>query len=145
MVSLSWLVEVDDPASNRPVTLCHHPMMTWNHARKGRLHLFGHVHGNRQGSANAVNVEVDAWNFSTRRRCMKPHGGRKRCRRTSTGRMSIPVMPAMAGLIDTMPADRMLILVSDRGRPMTGRHASDDLRCWRNKPGLTPEALGYDS
>lgn len=61
--SVSWLVEVDDPASEKPVTLCHYPMMTWNHARKGALHLFGHVHGNWQGSANAVNVGVDAWDF----------------------------------------------------------------------------------
>lgn len=61
--SVSWLAEVDDPASDRPVTLCHYPMMTWNHARKGALHLFGHVHGNWQGSANAVNVGVDAWDF----------------------------------------------------------------------------------
>ncbi|SMG56845.1 hypothetical protein SAMN02746000_03851 [Paracoccus sp. J56] len=27
---------------------------------------------------------------------------------------------------------------------MTGRHASDSLRYWRNKAGLTPEALEYD-
>lgn len=61
--SVSWLVEVDDPASDGPVTLCHYPMMTWNHARKGALHLFGHVHGNWQGSTNAVNAGVDVWDF----------------------------------------------------------------------------------
>ena len=38
-------------------------MMIWNHVRNGALHLFGHVHGNWQGSANAVNVGVDAWDF----------------------------------------------------------------------------------
>ena len=34
-----------------------------NHARKGALHLFGHVHGNWKGSSNAVNVGVDVWDF----------------------------------------------------------------------------------
>ena len=61
---MSWLAEVADPAVERPVTLCHYPMMTWNHARKGALHLFGHVHGNWQGSANSVNVGADVWDFS---------------------------------------------------------------------------------
>lgn len=61
--SLSLLAEVDDAASDRPVTLCHYPMMTWNNARKGSLHLFGHVHGNWQGSTNSANVGVDVWDF----------------------------------------------------------------------------------
>lgn len=62
--SVSWLTEVDDPAADQPVTLCHYPMMTWNHARRGALHLFGHVHGNWEGAANSVNVGVDVWDFS---------------------------------------------------------------------------------
>ncbi len=45
------------------MTLCHYPMITWNHARKGALHLFGHVHGNWRGSTNAVNVGVDVWDY----------------------------------------------------------------------------------
>jgi calcineurin-like phosphoesterase family protein len=61
--SVSWMIEVDDPDADRPVTLCHYPMMTWNHARKGALHLFGHTHGNWRGSANAVNVGVDVWDY----------------------------------------------------------------------------------
>ena len=61
--SVSSMIEVDDPAAAKPVTLCHYPMMTWNHARKGALHLFGHTHGNWKGSANAVNVGVDVWDF----------------------------------------------------------------------------------
>ena len=61
--SVSWLAEVNDPASDKPVTLCHYPMMTWNHARKGALHLFGHVHVNWQGTANCVNVGVDVWGY----------------------------------------------------------------------------------
>lgn len=36
--SVLWLAEVDDPAEDRPVALCHYPMMTWNYARNGALH-----------------------------------------------------------------------------------------------------------
>jgi calcineurin-like phosphoesterase family protein len=38
-------------------------MMTWNHARRGALQLFGHVHNNWQGSRNSINVGVDLWDF----------------------------------------------------------------------------------
>src|SRR5690606_10801521 len=61
--SVSWLHEVNDPAADRPVTLCHYPMMTWKYGRPGALHLFGHVHGNWEGAANSVNVGVDEWDF----------------------------------------------------------------------------------
>lgn len=61
--SISRLAEVSDLAAHQPVTLCHYPMMTWNHARKGALHLFGHVHGNWEGTAHSVNVGVDVWDF----------------------------------------------------------------------------------
>ncbi|MCW3781561.1 metallophosphoesterase [Defluviimonas salinarum] len=61
--SVALLAEVEDPASEIPITLCHYPMMTWNHARKGALHLFGHVHGNWRGSANSVNIGVDVWDY----------------------------------------------------------------------------------
>ncbi|MFC0281455.1 metallophosphoesterase [Falsigemmobacter intermedius] len=63
--SVSHLAEVNDPASDLPVTLCHYPMMTWDGARKGAVHLFGHVHGNWRGSANSVNAGVDVWEFSS--------------------------------------------------------------------------------
>lgn len=42
---------------------CPYPMMTWKYARRGALHLFGHVHGNWEGTANSVNVGVDVWDF----------------------------------------------------------------------------------
>ncbi|GAA0292162.1 metallophosphoesterase family protein [Rhodovulum strictum] len=58
------MAEVADGEAERPVTLCHYPMITWNHARKGALHLFGHVHGNWRGSANAVNLGVDVWDHA---------------------------------------------------------------------------------
>ncbi|WP_299869091.1 hypothetical protein [uncultured Roseobacter sp.] len=38
-------------------------MITWNHARRQALHMFGHVHNNWLGSRNAVNVGVDVWHF----------------------------------------------------------------------------------
>lgn len=62
--SVDLMCEVDDPSCDLPVTLCHYPMMTWHHARKGALHLFGHVHGSWQGSASSVNVGIDVWDFS---------------------------------------------------------------------------------
>ena len=57
------LAEVADPAADRPAVLCHYPMMTWAGARKGALHLFGHVHDRWQGSRGAVNVGVDQWDY----------------------------------------------------------------------------------
>lgn len=60
--SVTHLTEVAD--GNGPNTvLCHYPMITWHRARRGALHLFGHVHGNWQGSRNAVNVGVDVWGY----------------------------------------------------------------------------------
>lgn len=61
--SVAPMCEVDDPAVEFPVTLCHYPMMTWPNARKGALHLFGHVHGSWLGCARSVNVGVDVWDF----------------------------------------------------------------------------------
>lgn len=43
--------------------LCHYPMQTWNHARRGAIQIFGHVHNNWRGSRNSVNVGVDVWDF----------------------------------------------------------------------------------
>ncbi|SOC13636.1 hypothetical protein [Rhodobacter maris] len=61
--SVSLLAEVADPATPLPVTPCQYPMMTWNNARKGALHLFGHVHGHWQGSVNSLNLGVDVWDY----------------------------------------------------------------------------------
>lgn len=67
-LSLPWdsvhnLVEVQDGPKNQRNTLCHYPLLTWNHARRGALNLFGHVHDNWKGSRNSVNVGVDVWDF----------------------------------------------------------------------------------
>lgn len=61
--SVSPLAEVADGPKSQRNTLCHYPMITWNHARREALQLFGHVHNNWRGSRNSVNVGVDVWNF----------------------------------------------------------------------------------
>ncbi len=62
--SISHFAELRDGPQNQLNTLCHYPMITWNHARNGALQFFGHVHNNWQGTRNSVNVGVDVWNFS---------------------------------------------------------------------------------
>lgn len=44
--------------------LCHYPLVTWNGARDGAIHLFGHVHTNWEGCRGAVNVGTDWWDFA---------------------------------------------------------------------------------
>jgi calcineurin-like phosphoesterase family protein len=61
--SVSDIAHVKDGRDGLAHTLCHFPMITWNGARKGSLHLFGHVHDRWKGSRNAVNVGVDQWEF----------------------------------------------------------------------------------
>ncbi|WP_336098070.1 metallophosphoesterase [Roseovarius sp. CH_XMU1461] len=59
--SVQDLVEIKDQEQN--LVLCHYPLITWNKARYGTLHLFGHVHNEFKGYKGAVNVGVDCWNF----------------------------------------------------------------------------------
>lgn len=61
--SVRHLKELRDGPQNQLHTLCHYPMITWNHARRHALQMFGHVHENWKGSRNSVNVGVDVWNF----------------------------------------------------------------------------------
>ncbi|WP_253188523.1 tyrosine-type recombinase/integrase [Rhodobacter sp. 24-YEA-8] len=56
----------------------------------------------------------------------------------------IPVTQAMAEVIDATPEGRDLILTNTNGKPLTEHRASEGLRQWRDKAGLTPAALGYD-
>jgi calcineurin-like phosphoesterase family protein len=60
--SVTHLTEVAD-GTGAPSVLCHYPMITWHKARKGSLHLFGHVHHQWMGSRNSVNVGVDVWGY----------------------------------------------------------------------------------
>lgn len=57
---------------------------------------------------------------------------------------TLPITPAMVALIAETPADRMLILTIASGQPLTEHRISKGLRQWRDKAGLTPDALGYD-
>lgn len=66
VLDLPWqstgkLVEISD--ENQLFTLCHYPMITWNNAKQGALHLFGHVHDRWAGTRNSINVGVDQWSF----------------------------------------------------------------------------------
>jgi calcineurin-like phosphoesterase family protein len=64
--ALPWVTarnvaEIKDDGQH--LTLCHYPMITFNHARRGALQLFGHVHNDWLGTRNSVNVGVDVWDF----------------------------------------------------------------------------------
>ena len=62
--SISHLAEVGDGPNKQAHTLCHYPMITWNHARRQALQMFGHVHNNWRGTRNSVNVGVDVWDYA---------------------------------------------------------------------------------
>jgi len=73
-----------------------------------------------------------------------PHGRRIRIRTNKRKRIAtIPVTPEMGAVIDATPADRLMILVNANGGPLAARHANEMLRYYRDKAGLTEEALGY--
>ena len=58
--AVTQFLEVRDDPKCLPNTLCHYPIVTWNHSTRGALQLFGHVHHNWKGTRNSVNVGVDA-------------------------------------------------------------------------------------
>lgn len=59
--SQSELLTIQD--GDTEFVACHYPMMTWNKARYGTKHLFGHIHDVWAGSDRALNVGVDFWDF----------------------------------------------------------------------------------
>jgi integrase len=74
-----------------------------------------------------------------------PQGRRLKVRTNKRGRIaSIPITPNLAIILDETPRDQMLILASANGKPLTEHRASEGVRQWRDKAGLTPDALGYD-
>lgn len=74
-----------------------------------------------------------------------PGGRRIRIKTNKRGKSAfIPVSQPMAEIIDATPADRLLILTNASGKPLTEHRASEGVRQWRDKAGLTPERLGYD-
>lgn len=74
-----------------------------------------------------------------------PHGRRLKVRTNKRGRIaSIPVTPNLALILNETPRDQILILTSANGKPLTEHRASEGVRQWRDKAGLTPDVLGYD-
>ena len=74
-----------------------------------------------------------------------PQGRRIQVRTNKRKMMAtIPVTPAMAAVLDTTPRDRLLILTNATGEALTTHRASEGLRQWRDKAGMTPASLGYD-
>ncbi len=55
----------------------------------------------------------------------------------------IPITPKMAEIIDSAPDGQEYILTNPSGKQWTERYASQRLSHWKNKAGLTEEALGY--
>ena len=62
----------------------------------------------------------------------------------TTDKAKAETTPEMGAILDATPRDRLLILTNASGSPLTTHRASEGLRQWRDKAGLTPEALGYD-
>ncbi len=50
----------------------------------------------------------------------------------------------MAKVVDSTPDDRFLILTNASGGQLTEHRASEGVRQWRDKVGLSPEKIGYD-
>ena len=67
-----------------------------------------------------------------------PLGRRLRVRTNKRKRLAhIPITPALAKVIDTTPRDRLLILTNASGKQLTEHRASEGLRQWRDKAGLS--------
>nr|WP_246237436.1 tyrosine-type recombinase/integrase [Halovulum dunhuangense] len=69
-----------------------------------------------------------------------PQGRRLRVRTSKRGRIAhIPITPALAEVIDATPSGRLLILTNASGGQLTEHRASEGLRQWRDKAGLSQE------
>ncbi|WP_090026900.1 tyrosine-type recombinase/integrase [Lutimaribacter saemankumensis] len=67
-----------------------------------------------------------------------PRGRRLRVRTNKRGRTAhIPITPALAQVIDATPGGQMLILTNASGNQLTEHRASEGLRQWRDKAGLS--------
>ena len=73
-------------------------------------------------------------------------GGRRISIRTNKRKRvaTIPVTERMGALLDATPKGGALILVSQRGRPLTEHRASEGVRQWREKAGLPDDLRLYD-
>ena len=84
------------------IVMCHYPIAEWPGYWKGALHLYGHVHGNRQ-VAGACDVGVDVWGY------------RPVTLREIRRRVEAPVVQTPASVAERLPAHaRQLLEVADR-------------------------------
>lgn len=75
-----------------------------------------------------------------------PLGRRIKIRTAKRGRVaSIPVTPGLARILDATPRNRLTILTSHRGKPLTEHRASEGVRQWRDKAGLSTELRLQDA
>lgn len=75
-----------------------------------------------------------------------PQGRRIRLRTAKRGRVaSVPVTPGMAAILDATPRDRLTVLTSHRGKPLTEHRASEGVRQWRDKAGLSADLRLQDA
>lgn len=75
-----------------------------------------------------------------------PGGRRVKIRTNKRGRIaSIPVTPGLAEILADTPRNRMLILTSQRGKPLTEHRASEGIRQWRDKAVLSSDLRLQDA
>lgn len=75
-----------------------------------------------------------------------PKGRRLRVRTNKRNRVAhIPISEKLAKVIDSTPADRMLILTNASGGPLTEHRASEGLRQWRDKAKLSRDLRLQDA
>ncbi len=75
-----------------------------------------------------------------------PNGRRIKLRTNKRRQVaSIPVTPGLAEILEGTPRDRVLILASARGRPLTEHRASEGVRQWRDKAGLRSDLRLQDA
>lgn len=75
-----------------------------------------------------------------------PHGRRLLVRTRKRRRLaSIPVSPEMGAILDATPSDRLLILVSAKGLPLTEQRISQYVGYWMRQAGLRDELTLYDA
>ena len=67
--SVEYIAEISD--GQHKITLCHYPLMSWNHMAKGSYMIHGHIHNNREAQyfsllrqmPNLLNAGVDINGF----------------------------------------------------------------------------------
>ncbi|MDR0307085.1 MAG: metallophosphoesterase [Chitinispirillales bacterium] len=68
--SVSPLAEIDDGDTH--VILCHYPMLSWNRAAYGAVHIHGHIHNSIKGRTIAILKDMNAYNAGVDVNYFKP-------------------------------------------------------------------------